>query len=177
MKTALVLFALIARPVFSGLPEETFFIENISLLGRTLIHSCSYFSNAETEIEIKFKSGPVEYGTRVFVEFGWAGSDQSTGKRFSWNQKSELELESAPFTTWTGKLTQTIAERTSPLRIVDLNFVFRIEEPGKAPRYVGSPKNGDVFVARLPKVEDSTCVSPGSELPTFSELIVQVVRD
>jgi len=179
MNFFLTLVAFISLPLFSDtIFEDPFHMDDVTLNGRTLIHSCSNYSNAETEIDVLFKSGMVSRGTRVFVEFGWGGSDESTGTSFSWTQKSELELVRTPFTlTWRGKLTQTIAESSSPLKIMDLNFVFRIQEPGKAPRYVGGPNNGDVFVAHLPKVEDSACVNPGSELPKFSELVVQVVRD
>lgn len=177
MKSIFALWVLMAAPLFAGtFPEETFSIDNVKVNGRTFIHSCSYYSNAESELELEFKSGPVDYGTRVFVEFGWGGSDEHTKETFEWKHKSELELASRPFTTWTGKLSQTIAERSSSTRILDLNFVFRIQEPGKAPRYVGGPKRGDTFVAHLLKVEDSPCVSAGQAFPDFSELVVQVVR-
>jgi len=178
MKTALTLLALVSGSLFAtNYPEETLFIDNVKMNGRTLVHSCSNFSNAETELEVVFKSGPVDYGTRVFVEYGWAGADQSTGETFVWAQKNELELERGPFMTWKGTLSQTIAERSSPVRILDLNFVFRVQEPGKITRYVGGTQEGDTFVAHLPKVEDSTCVKPGDAAPDFSELIVQIVKN
>jgi hypothetical protein len=178
MKPALALFAVISASLLAGnYPEETLFIENLKMNGRTIVHSCSNFSNAETELEFEFKSGPVDYGTRVFVEFGWGGSDQSNGNIFEWAQKNELELERKRSMTWKGNLTQTIAQRSSPVRILDLNFVFRIQEPGKAARYVGGTQSGDTFVAHLPKVEDSACVNPGDDYPSLSELIVQIVRN
>ena len=178
MKPALTLFAVISASLLAGnYPEETLFIENLKMNGRTIIHSCSNFSNAETELEFEFRSGPVDYGTRVFVEFGWTGSDQSTGNNFAWAQRNEMELERKNSMTWKGNLNQTIAERSSPVRILDLNFVFRIQEPGKAARYVGGTQSGDTFVAHLPKVEDSACVNPGDNYPSLSELIVQIVRN
>ena len=178
MKTVLVLFTFISASLFAGnIPEETLFIDNVQLNGRTIIHSCSNFSNAETELELSFRSGPVDYGTRVFVEFGWAGSDQSSGKNFEWAQRSELELERENSMTWKGTLTQTIAQRSSPQRILALNFVFRIQDPGKSARYVGGPQAGDTFVAHLPKVEDSSCVNPGDEAPSFSDLIIPIDRN
>ncbi|NBX76299.1 MAG: hypothetical protein EBQ92_07075 [Proteobacteria bacterium] len=179
MKFALTAFAFISLAGFAGdFPqEETLFIDNVTMNGRTIVHSCSNFSNAETELEVEFLSGPVDYGTRVFIEFGWGGSDQSTGKTFEWAQKNELELERKTPMTWKGNLTQTIAQRSSPVRILDLNFVFRVQEPGKPARYVGGVKSGNTFVAHLPKVEDSTCVNPGDAYPDFSELVVQIERN
>lgn len=178
MKTLFICLAFIAPPLLSApSEEETAFIENVLLKGRTLIHSCSYFSNAETELKVEFKSGPVDQGTKVFVEFGWEGSDQTTGKHFTWLDKRELELEQGPFTSWSGSFARTIAERSSPITISDVNFVFRIEEPGKTLHYVGGTKSGDTYVGHLPKVEDSACVKAGEELPPFSELIVQIVQN
>lgn len=178
MKNLIAFFVLISASLFAGpFLGETLLIENVKVKARTVIHSCSYFSNAETDLAVVFKSGPVDYGTRVFLEFGWGGKDGSTGKDFEWANRSELELTPGSFTTWTGDLTQVIAERSSPHRILDLNFVFRVEEPGKAPRLVGGPQKGDTFVAHLPTVEDSSCVRPGDELPMLEDLVVQIVRN
>ncbi|NBT58301.1 hypothetical protein EBT16_05910, partial [bacterium] len=121
MKNLIAVVTFLSTQLFAGpFLGETFFIDNVKVEGRTLIHSCSYFSNAETELTVTFKSGPVDYGTRVFLEFGWGGTNGRTGENFEWENRAELELKAGSFTQWTGNLTQVIAERSSPQTLQDL---------------------------------------------------------
>lgn len=169
-------FFLVSGPSFSAHEEETLFITNVKVEGRTFSHSCQYYSNTETELKVTFSPGPIDYGTRIFIEFGWEGVDSTPSGLFNWAEKTEKEMEVLENGFWFANVNQIIAERSSPVRIKAMNFVFRIQEPGKKPKYVGGVLENDTFVTRVIPTEESGCVNPGSTLPDFQELVVQIER-
>jgi hypothetical protein len=156
--------------------NETLFVENVKAEGRTYTHSCGYYSNSEAEARILFRPDPVDYGTRIFIEYGWAGVDASNQQSFSWKNRAEKEMELMERGLWYHDFNQVIAERSSPVIISGLNFAFRIEEPGKAPRYLGGPEKGVSYIAHLIKPENAPCVSAEKSLPEPQNLIVQIER-
>ena len=166
--------------VFSGFgfahEEESLFITHVQVEGRSFSHSCSYYSNTETELTIFFRPDPTDYGTRVFLEYGWAGEDLASHQPFEWSERSESELEPMERGLWTLRLNKVISERSSPIRTKSLNFIFRIEQPGKKPYTVGGVEKTDSYIVSVIPTESASCVNAGSPLPSFQELVVQINR-
>lgn len=156
--------------------DETLFINQVKAEGRSYTHSCGSYSNTESDVRLLFQPGSLDYGTRIFVEYGWAGMDASNQKAFAWNNRSEAEMELIEQGLWYHDFNQIIAERSSPIRIYSLNFIFRIEEPGKSPRYEGGPGKGDSYITHLIKTEDAPCVNSTNNLPEPRELLIQIER-
>ncbi|NBX82349.1 hypothetical protein EBQ90_04575 [bacterium] len=159
-----------------GAAEEFLWISDVHAEARSYAHSCSYYSNTETDLRLIFKSTPVEYGTRISVVFGWEGEDASTGRHFKWSEKNEKEMTARDSMTWQVDLNQVIARRSSPITFTGLNFVFKIQEPGKSPRYQGGQNPGDTYSARLAPLDEVSCVRPDEGLPVYRELVVQIDR-
>lgn len=163
--------------VVAGAAEADFiWISDVHAEARSYAHSCSYYSNTEADIRLLFKSAPLEYGTRVSLVFGWEGEDASTGRRFQWYEKTEKEMTAVSAMTWQVDLNQVIARRASPITITGLNFVFKIQEPGKSPRIQGGETPKDTYLARLAPLDEVSCVRPDEGLPVYRELVVQIDR-
>lgn len=176
MNRFLVVGLLLVSQFSLGSENETLFITNVKAEGRSYTHSCGSYSNTESDVRLLFRPEPLDYGTRIFVEYGWAGFDASNQQAFSWRNRSEIEMELIERGLWYHDFNQVIAERSSPIRIHNLNFVFRIEEPGKPPRYEGGPEKGDTYIAQLIKTEDAPCVSATNHPPENRELLIQIER-
>jgi len=178
MRVLISFFILVSTSLgFSGpFLGETLFITNTEVSGRLVTHSCSYYSNTEAHLKILFKSLPVDYGTRVFLEYGWERKDLSNGQTAFWEKKTELEMSKKDASSWTVELRETVAERSSSYIFTGLQFIFRIEEPGKEPRYEAGPEAQDTYLAHLPPLETASCVGPNRPNPVFEPLVVQIVR-
>ncbi len=172
----LSIFFTASLSVAMPLLEETLFITNTEVSGRLLTHSCSYYTNTEANLRILFKSLPVDYGTRVFLEYGWEKKDLTNGQIAPWEKKAEKEMSKKDASSWTVDLTETVAERSSSFVLTGLQFVFRIEEPGKQPRYQAGPMPRDTYIASLPALETASCVGPNRPNPMFEIWTVQIVR-
>lgn len=160
-----------------GAAEEFLWISDVHAEARSYAHSCSYYSNTETDLRLIFNSAPVEYGTRISLVFGWEGVDTSTGRHFQWSEKTEKEMTAVDAMTWQVELNQVIARRSSPITITGLNFVFKIQEPGKSPRTQGGQKPTDTYLVRLAPLDEVSCVRPEEGLPVYRELVVQIDRN
>lgn len=156
---------------------ETLFIDQVRVEGRAYTHSCGYYSNSEAELMIEFRPYSLPQYARVFIDFGWMGEDRSTGESFTWKEKNSAELEKNSFNRWQVSLSQITAERSSPLFLTGLHFVFRVQVPGSDPQIFGGVEEGDEYFVRLPRLENTPCVSSKTTLPDFEEWIVQIDRN
>jgi len=159
------------------LEGETLFIDQVRVEGRAYTHSCRYYSNSEAELMIEFRPYSLPQYARVFIDFGWMGEDKSTGESFTWKEKNSLELEKNSFNRWQVSVRKITAERSSPLFLTGLHFVFRVQVPGSDPQIYGGVEEGDEYFVRLPRAETYPCVSPETELPDFEEWVVQIDRN
>ncbi|NBX92588.1 MAG: hypothetical protein EB078_05070 [Proteobacteria bacterium] len=157
-------------------PEEFVTIDQVHVEGRAFTHSCSYFSNIEANLSVRFRKPNMEPNTRVFLLYGWGGTEQTHGTSFIWREQKEVEMNLIERHLWQLDLTQILLERSSPILIKDLHFAIRINEPGKTPYYEAIPGNGISYLAHiLENPEKTTCVSSGSDLPEMEPLVVQII--
>lgn len=158
-------------------PAEFISVDNVVVEGRAFTHSCGYFSNIESNLSIRFRKDNVEPNTRVFLLYGWGGVENIHNTSFVWRETKEVEMNLLERHVWHFDLTQILSERSSPIFIKDLNFVIRINEPGKTPYYEAIPGNGIAYVAHiLDSAEAPACIAPGATRPEFEPLVVQIVR-
>lgn len=155
---------------------ETLFIDQVKVSGRAYTHSCQYYSNSQLDLLIEFHPFPLETGSRVFVDLGWAGMNQRANKEFNDYEPLSLELEPRAFNRWQVSVSKTIAERSSALFLTGVHFVFRVESPGSPTQIFGGVEAGDQYFVRFPEPGTLPCVSADSELPDFIEWVVQIDR-
>jgi|688.fasta_scaffold61281_6 hypothetical protein len=176
MKSLMALMLIFSTLLFAD-PAEFISIDNVAVEGRSFTHSCGYFSNVESNLTVRFRKENMEPNTRVFLLYGWGGTEKVYGTSFIWREQNEVEMNPIERHVWQLELTKVLSERSSPIFIQDLNFAIRINEPGKVPYYEAIPGNGIAYVAHIQETTEApACVNPGDTLPEMKPLIVQIVR-
>jgi hypothetical protein len=80
---------------------------DIAAKSRTYTHSCGYFSNQISELEIVYKNTDLAWGSKVEAIFGYEGYTAQVNNRprvpFEWSQEQTQVVHASGPSTWTFK--------------------------------------------------------------------------
>ncbi len=80
---------------------------DIAAKSRTYTHSCGYFSNQVSELEIVYKNTDLALGSKVEAIFGYEGYTAQVNNRplvpFEWSQDQTQVVHASGPSTWTFK--------------------------------------------------------------------------
>lgn len=152
---------------------------DVEAKSRTYTHSCGYFSNQVSEIEIVFQNHDLVWGTKVEAIFGYEGYTAQPGNRprlpFEWTQEKVQTVEASGPSTWTFKHLAYVHDRSSPDFVEALNITFRITHADGAVSYENGSGTPWGFY-RVILARNGGCTGVNYPLPDFETSEVQVVE-
>ena len=112
---------------------------DLEVYGRTYLSNCGSVTAEAGDFQIVVKNHgntPTPWGTRMTLLYGWKGySANFTGgadAQFDWAYNGEMEMPAIASYTWRANLTRVLHERTSTQALTHLQFVVRIDAPGRS---------------------------------------------
>jgi len=166
--------------IFSALLSlPTLHAGEIEALSRTYSHSCGYFSNRVSEVEIIYKNNDLGWGTKIEAIYGYEGylahSSNPFRVPFEWREERIETIQASGPHTWAFTHFAYIHDRSSPKYIEAINIVFRVTHPNGTVVYENGTQTPWGFY-RILLASDAGCVSDGVPLPRFESSVVQLVE-
>ena len=152
---------------------------DVEAMSRTYTHSCGYFSNQVSEIEIVLRNYDLVSGAKVEAIFGYEGYTAQPGNRpripFEWARERVQTVEASGPGTWTFKHLAYVHERSSPSFVEALNITFRITHADGAVSYENGSGSPWGFY-RVILAPSGGCTGANYPLPEFETSEIQAVE-
>lgn len=149
---------------------------DLKVLGRNYTFSCSHYTSVQGDVVLSFTDNSLPWGTTVSFVTGWEGREGFPESRFEWRDREEhLATAKAPY-TWQLKLSKVLHQRSHASLKDTLNFVVKIQTPGRPDTYLNGGSPWGFFKTRLIENTPGQCVTGLEGLPELSSLAVESVR-
>lgn len=136
---------------------------------------CSSYDSTLADFDVTFHDSTLPWGTKVKLVSGLAGNEVSSQgfRDFHWDSSVEQEMHALSAHTWQARRSVTLANRSNPKHYSALEYVLKIEEPGKD-SYYSTISNGDYW--RTATVTNNLHCASGGVLPAFQKVEVQAAK-
>lgn len=139
---------------------------------RAYHNSCGYYTTTNADFDVTYRETNLPWGTKVTLVSGLAGRDSF--REVHWQLQNEIDMPAVASNTWRARRSSTLTTRGAPENYSALEFVIKVTEPGKEPRYI-STTTGTGFLRVKFKTTDIKCAE-GSSLPNFLPTNIEPVR-
>ncbi len=151
----------------------------IEAKSRTYTHSCGYFSNQVSELEIVYKNQDLAWGSKVEAIFGYEGYTAQPGNRprlpFEWTQEQTQTIHASGPYTWTFKHLAYVHNRSSPNFVEAVNITFRLTNADGTVVYENGSGTPWGFY-RVILARNGGCTGANYPLPAFESSDIQEVE-
>ncbi len=167
MRKAFLTFLFLSLPAMAA---------DIQVWGRQFTNSCSYYTLTWGDYDLTFRDTSLPWGTKVTAVVAFAGYKTSNGQKygFSWDRDRSIPMQAVSAHTWRARKSETLHSRGHDFNFTALQFIFKVESPGRAAYFVNGGSSWGHFEVDL-TAGTNPCVTGGGDIPQMRRLPIRVV--